>query len=193
MISLEFDWQTNEFMLYCRTSQLREKSMLAYEQALRLFERWCGEQLGIYTVDKVTENVIRRYICDLQERGKYSLFHHCVGQTLVCLLVLLNFCGASDNMIIGEALVELYQFPEFLGAWNRGLFHISLGQGDGHIVVVDGIASSLFHNKSFLFAFWQLRLSWVRLPLFCLGEVLFVYLSQSLYPYYTASTIQFFG
>ena len=43
MISLEFDWQTNEFMLYCRTSQLREKSMLAYEQALRLFERWCGE------------------------------------------------------------------------------------------------------------------------------------------------------
>ena len=28
MISLEFDWQTNEFMLYCRTSQLREKSML---------------------------------------------------------------------------------------------------------------------------------------------------------------------
>lgn len=74
MISLEFDWQTNEFMLYCRTSQLREKSMLAYEQALRLFERWCGEQLGIYTVDKVTENVIRRYICDLQERGKYTFY-----------------------------------------------------------------------------------------------------------------------
>ena len=74
MISLEFDWQTNEFMLYCRTTQLREKSMLAYEQALRLFERWCGEQLGIYTVDKVTENVIRRYICDLQERGKYTFY-----------------------------------------------------------------------------------------------------------------------
>ena len=26
MISLDFDWQTNEFMLYCRTTQLREKT-----------------------------------------------------------------------------------------------------------------------------------------------------------------------
>ena len=30
----DFDWQTNEFMLYCRTTQLREKSMMAYEQML---------------------------------------------------------------------------------------------------------------------------------------------------------------
>ncbi len=74
MISLDFDWQTNEFMLYCRTTQLREKSMMAYEQTLRLFERWCGEELQIYTVDKVTENVIMRYICDLQDRGKYTFY-----------------------------------------------------------------------------------------------------------------------
>lgn len=42
----DFDWQTNEFMLYCRTYQLREKSMMAYEQSLKLFERWlrlCAE------------------------------------------------------------------------------------------------------------------------------------------------------
>ncbi len=51
MISLDFDWQTNEFMLYCRTTQLREKSMMAYEQTLRLFERWCMEELEIFTVD----------------------------------------------------------------------------------------------------------------------------------------------
>ena len=41
MISLDFDWQINEFMLYCRTTQLREKSMMAYEQSLKLFQRWC--------------------------------------------------------------------------------------------------------------------------------------------------------
>ena len=70
----DFDWQTNEFMLYCRTSQLREKSMMAYEQSLKLFERWCMEEMGIFTVDKVTENVIRRYIMELQERGKYTFY-----------------------------------------------------------------------------------------------------------------------
>ena len=74
MNSLDFDWQINEFMVYCRSSQLREKSMQAYEQAIRLFERWCGEEMSIFTVDKVTESVIRRYINELQERGKYTFY-----------------------------------------------------------------------------------------------------------------------
>ena len=72
MICLDFEWQTNEFMVYCRTTQLREKSMMAYEQTLRLFERWCMEEMKIVTVDKVTENVIRRYIAELQERGNHQ-------------------------------------------------------------------------------------------------------------------------
>ena len=53
MISLDLEWQTNEFMLYCRTTQLREKSMMAYEQSLKLFERWCRDEMGIFTVDKM--------------------------------------------------------------------------------------------------------------------------------------------
>lgn len=73
-ICLDLDWQTNEFMLYCRTTQLREKTMLSYEQTLRLFEKWCKEEQSISTVDKVNENVIRRYIFDLQERGKYTFY-----------------------------------------------------------------------------------------------------------------------
>lgn len=48
--------------------------MLSYEQTLRLFEKWCKEEQGISTVDKVNENVIRRYIFDLQERGKYTFY-----------------------------------------------------------------------------------------------------------------------
>ena len=74
MICLDFDWQIDEFMVYCRSTQLREKTMKSYEQTLRLFERWCLEQLNITTVDKVTESVIRHYIQDLQERGKYSFY-----------------------------------------------------------------------------------------------------------------------
>ena len=60
MGNLTFDWQISEYMVYCRSRQLREKTMNSYEQALRLFERWCSEQLAIETVDKVTEGVIRR-------------------------------------------------------------------------------------------------------------------------------------
>ena len=74
MICLDFEWQANEFMLYCRTSQLREKSMMAYEQTLHLFVRWCAEEVRVVTVDKVTENVMRRYIEELQERGKYTFY-----------------------------------------------------------------------------------------------------------------------
>ena len=74
MICLDFDWQIDEFMVYCRSTQLRPQTMKSYEQTLRLFERWCLEQMEITTVDKVTESVIRHYIRDLQERGKYSFY-----------------------------------------------------------------------------------------------------------------------
>ena len=70
----DFDWQINEFMVYCRSTQLRERTMYSYEQTLRLFERWLCDEHKIYSVDKVTENMIRKYINDLQERGKYTFF-----------------------------------------------------------------------------------------------------------------------
>lgn len=62
MPNLDFNWQIEEYMVYCRSRQLREKTMASYEQTLRLFERWCKEQMGIESVDKVTESVVRRYI-----------------------------------------------------------------------------------------------------------------------------------
>lgn len=74
MKNLSFDYQVDEFMLFCRSRQLREKTMNSYEQTLRLFERWCNERLQIEMVDQITEGVIRRYINDLMERGKYSFY-----------------------------------------------------------------------------------------------------------------------
>ena len=38
---MEFEWMIDAFMVYCRSRQLREKTMIRYEQSLRLFERWC--------------------------------------------------------------------------------------------------------------------------------------------------------
>ena len=63
-------WQIEEFMICCKSKDLRRKTMKRYEQTLRLFERWCRETLDISYVDEVSENVIRRYINNLQERGK---------------------------------------------------------------------------------------------------------------------------
>lgn len=74
MENLNFNYQLDEFMLFCRSRQLREKTMNSYEQTLRLFERWCWEQFKIDRVDQINESVIRRYINDLMERGKYSFY-----------------------------------------------------------------------------------------------------------------------
>ena len=74
MSNLGFDWQISEYMVYCRSRQLRKKTMDSYEQGLRLFERWSQEQMGIDDVSRITEAVIRRYINDLTERGKYTFY-----------------------------------------------------------------------------------------------------------------------
>ena len=36
----DFNFQIDEFMLFCRSRQLREKTMSSYEQTLRLFENY---------------------------------------------------------------------------------------------------------------------------------------------------------
>ena len=61
-------------MIYCRSRELRAKTLESYEHTLRLFERWCNDELDITQVDQVTESVIRRYITNLQERGKYTFY-----------------------------------------------------------------------------------------------------------------------
>lgn len=47
MFNTKMDYLIGEYMIYCRSRQLREKTMLSYEQALRLFEKWCKEELNI--------------------------------------------------------------------------------------------------------------------------------------------------
>ena len=71
MFTNKMIWQIDEYMLYCQSKQLSEKPMESYEQTLHLFERWCGEEMLIENVTEITEGFIRRYINDLQTRGKY--------------------------------------------------------------------------------------------------------------------------
>ena len=74
MFNTKMDYLIGEYMIYCRSRQLREKTMLSYEQALRLFEKWCKEELNIDDVSEITEGVIRRYITGIQDRGKYTFY-----------------------------------------------------------------------------------------------------------------------
>ena len=74
LYDLSIEYQIDEFMIYCRSRELRAKTLESYEHTLRLFERWCNDELNITQVDQVTESVIRRYITNLQERGKYTFY-----------------------------------------------------------------------------------------------------------------------
>lgn len=60
------------FYNYCRSKQLRPKTMQTYRQGLQLFELWLKGQ-GIGDVTEICEMTIRGYILNLQERGKYAV------------------------------------------------------------------------------------------------------------------------
>ena len=45
--------------------------MMAYEQSLKLFQRCCMDEMGIFTVDKVTENAEQNVPYEI----KYSAHH----------------------------------------------------------------------------------------------------------------------
>ena len=70
----DFDYYIDEYMYNCRSRKLRPKTMISYEQTLRLFERWCQEEAGITEPGQVLDSTIRHYICSLQERGKYTFY-----------------------------------------------------------------------------------------------------------------------
>ena len=44
--------QIDEYMLYCQSKQLSEKTMESYEQTLHLLERGCGEEMLIEKSDE---------------------------------------------------------------------------------------------------------------------------------------------
>ena len=74
MADKKISWYIEEFMIYCRSKNLRPKTMSSYEQTLRLFERWLWEDQKIDDVTKISEGVIRRYIISIKDRGKYTFY-----------------------------------------------------------------------------------------------------------------------
>ena len=84
MIFVDMNRMIGLFMDYCRSKQLRPKTMLSYEQALKLFAVWLKESEEIRDVERIKEGHIRRYIMELQSRGKYTA---CIDQRMTKMLV----------------------------------------------------------------------------------------------------------
>ena len=69
---LETNAMIDAYLEYGMSKQLREKTLVSYEQTLRLFGVWLREEMGICDVEKIRDITIRKYILDLQTRGKYT-------------------------------------------------------------------------------------------------------------------------
>ena len=110
MTNMSFEWQIDEFMIYCQSKQLRPKTMQSYEQALRLFARWCEEERHIEAVDKVKEADIRRYINDIQQRGKYTFYTKDSQKQINCPDRRRDFRQQVSNTTINNYLRNLNVF-----------------------------------------------------------------------------------
>ncbi|BCG60074.1 tyrosine-type recombinase/integrase [Paenibacillus sp. URB8-2] len=69
----DFEFQIDNFMLYCTSRNLAKKTLASYEQSLKLLAAYLQNQFVITEVLKVQSGHIRNYIKYIQERGKYSV------------------------------------------------------------------------------------------------------------------------
>ena len=69
----KFDYEIDDFMCYCQSKKLSNKTMRSYEQTLRLFAKYLEEQKQIQSTKEVTKEAVRDYIVYLRERGKYTI------------------------------------------------------------------------------------------------------------------------
>lgn len=52
----------DEFMIYCESKNLSKKTMMSYEQTLKLFFKYLYDKENIMDASKVSEKFIREYI-----------------------------------------------------------------------------------------------------------------------------------
>ncbi len=69
----DFEFQLDNFLLYCNSKNLSNRTIQAYEQALLLFIQFLNEHYNITEVEKVNSGHIRQYLDHLGKRGKYTV------------------------------------------------------------------------------------------------------------------------
>ena len=71
----DFDYWIDEYMYNCRSRKLRPKTMISYEQTLRLFERCCLEEANITAPEQVrNERKAQEYLEDHEIEKLLKIF-----------------------------------------------------------------------------------------------------------------------
>lgn len=79
--------------------------MQSYEQSLKLFARWLNEQQKIDDVKLIKEQIIRKYLVDLQERGKYTFSANDETRSLNCPERRRDFRNKISNTTINNYII----------------------------------------------------------------------------------------
>ena len=58
----QFDMSIEEFMLHCSSKNLSKKTMMAYEQTLKLFADYMNKSFQIENVENVRETAFWRFL-----------------------------------------------------------------------------------------------------------------------------------
>ena len=69
----KIDLEVDDFMSYCDYKNLAQRTILSYEQTLRLFIRYLQDIYKVTKTEQVTEQIILNYIKNTKERGKYTI------------------------------------------------------------------------------------------------------------------------
>ena len=93
--------------------------MSSYEQTLHLFGRWLSDELQIYTVDKITENVIRKYIDDLMVRGKYTFYVNDLSKKKNCPDRRRDYRKPVSVTTINNYIRNIIKFLSSRAEWNE--------------------------------------------------------------------------
>lgn len=94
-------------MHHCHLRQLRPKTMLAYEQTLKLFGVWLADTVDVTRVEDIREKHIRAYLEELQERGKYTQVSDQKAQNYNCPQNRRDYCGRISNTTINNYIRNL--------------------------------------------------------------------------------------
>ena len=101
-------------MHHCHSRQLRAKTMLSYEQTLKLFGVWLADTTTVTRVEDIREKHIRAYMVELQERGKYTQVADRKAQKYNCPQNRRDYCGKISNTTINNYIRNLKAYFAWL-------------------------------------------------------------------------------
>ena len=111
---MKIDRSITLFLNYCRSKQLRPKTLQSYEQTLALFAKWLRESEKIEEVEEIMEITIREYMLNLQERGKYSVCVNARSKEINYPEHRMDFMAALSNTTINNYLRNIRAYINWM-------------------------------------------------------------------------------